>query len=82
MEKKSPKAFWDTLREIEAADQDDCDSNNVISPMEWLSHFKTLMFKNREKFANSDISVTTDDYTGGSLLDFAITEKGVIVCVF
>ena len=36
----------------------------------------------RSLLTHSDISVTTDDYTRGSLLDFAITEKGVIVCVF
>ena len=79
MEKESPKAFWDTLKEIEAADQNDYDSNSVISPMEWLSHFKsvTCVSRNIDAYTNTIICANKDN-TYNNLLDFVITERELL----
>ena len=74
MEKDNPKAFWDTLREIETAEKVDSDCGTVISPMEWLSHFKSLMVKNIRSSVPSDI-YNDCNVVSNNLLDYIISEK-------
>ena len=74
MEKDSPKAFWDTLREIETAEKVDSDCGTVISPMDWLSHFKSLMVKNIRSSVPSDI-YNDCSVVSNNLLDYIISEK-------
>ena len=77
MEKDNPKAFWDTLREIESADKSDLDFNTVVSPMDWLSHFKSLMCKNIHNSEPLEVNIA-DSISNDNVLDNLITEKELI----
>ena len=77
MEKDNPKAFWDTLREIESADKSDLDFNTVVSPMDWLSHFKSLMCKNIHNSEPLEVNIA-DIISNDNVLDNLITEKELI----
>ena len=76
-EKDSPKAFWDTLREIETAEKVDSDCGTVISPMDWLSHSKSLMVKNIRSSVPSD-TYNDCSFVSNNLLDYVKSENSAV----